>query len=667
MTVGHPLITEGLYADGVLIDGAAPLGKLWFPLEASLTVLYGRNGVGKTLLLNAIADGFRGVASPTGLVSLHLSPATHYGGFDEQLVKEIYPALVMSAVDSDGLSAGHPIKRQDYGEEDDESYWLALLDDMRTRIWRLAEPFGLRDGSAHSPRLALVARGTTAKPSWETYISVVPSDPESFVGGLNLRSDEGAHAPRNAVQAIEEPSTAGAPVIVERVGWAAGGSRMSTAVGKGSRRLIGCLTADDELDVNAETLRLLVGVAEVDEGVPLLIESLDGTSVTLSTASDNLAAFLRAEASLVFEALTGRPMRLRLVVTPPNEWLAASPVHWEGEDEYGAVLPIGSLGSGWSRWARLAVALAIARVPMRDDLPSIIIVDEPERALHTAAQRDVARAFVATLRHIELGSAFVHSAIVATHSPAFLAQPGAQLMHLSRSTNRMLQLNSIDPTDEVVALTASLGITEADALLMTRWFVYVEGEHDVAVLQACFHETLADRHALVIPMNGASNLSAFVSARFVLTYSDARIRVVLDRIGAGSGVAWDEATEALARSDRDAARSALERIGRRTDKESRWLYEAGMAAMEGGYFSRIDVVGLDEPDIINYLPVESFVPGAPSWQSLFRDWNKTGRNRPFKQWLNASKGANIHPDRLAEVVAGVSDLRDLVSVVKGLT
>lgn len=58
----------------MLIHAPDPLGTLWVPLSGGLTVLYGRNGVGKTRLLNAISCAMRGVALPEGHVSLHLTP-----------------------------------------------------------------------------------------------------------------------------------------------------------------------------------------------------------------------------------------------------------------------------------------------------------------------------------------------------------------------------------------------------------------------------------------------------------------------------------------------------------------------------------------------------------------------------------------------------------------
>ena len=86
MTGNGILIGQGLRAEGVLVHAPAPLGSLWIPLTSGLTVLYGRNGVGKTQVLNAISSALHGIALPVGHLSLHLSPADDNQGFDHSLL-----------------------------------------------------------------------------------------------------------------------------------------------------------------------------------------------------------------------------------------------------------------------------------------------------------------------------------------------------------------------------------------------------------------------------------------------------------------------------------------------------------------------------------------------------------------------------------------------------
>jgi predicted ATP-dependent endonuclease of OLD family len=312
----------------------------------------------------------------------------------------------------------------------------------------------------------------------------------------------------------------------------------------------------------------------------------------------------------------------------------------------------------------MAIALALNNV--QDARPALIMMDEPERALHSAAQVQVARTFARSLDDIELHDLFVVAEIVATHSPAFLSLPGVNLLHVARGTDKKVSLDAIDTTIGIEGLTAELGLTRPDALLTVRCFMFVEGEHDAAVIRALFGDTLRDRHVHLANMSGAANIQAHLTAQHLLAFSDARIRVVLDRLGETAGDHWESATAAFTDGDLDGARRELEKVSRLSGREAKWLYEAGLAALERGQLDRIDVVGLDEKDIINYLPVEQIVPGATSWRALSKEYFDTKPNVAFKDWLKKAKGARITASRLGEIAGTLTSLKDLPRIVEGL-
>ena len=101
-------------------------------------------------------------------------------------------------------------------------------------------------------------------------------------------------------------------------------------------------------------------------------------------------------------------------------------------------------------------------------------------------------------------------------------------------------------------------------------------------------------------------------------------------------------------------------------REAQWLYEAGRATLKRGQIDRIEIVGLDRPDIINYLPVESIVPGAVGWKQLADEYFRGDTSITFKQWLRSAKGASFDAAKLGEIAAGLSDLGDLHRFVDGL-
>jgi hypothetical protein len=299
-------------------------------------------------------------------------------------------------------------------------------------------------------------------------------------------------------------------------------------------------------------------------------------------------------------------------------------------------------------------------------VPHTIVIDEPERALHSEAQRQVAEAIYEMVGVFGFDEMDVEAAIVASHSPAFLSLSAANLIHVSRGSDGLVLLDTIDPTLRVEGLTASLGIHRSDALLTTRWFVFVEGEHDRAVVNALFADDLRTVHAVLDTMEGAKNIEPYVTAKYLLGYSDANVRVVVDGVGRAATEGWSEARKAVETGDENAARRALERISRLRGREAQWLYEAGLAALERGAMSRIDVVGLDEPDILNYLPVKAIVPDAESWNSLASEWRASNSRQDFKAWLRTAAGASINALTLGAIAERLVDRSGLERIVEGL-
>ena len=452
------------------------------------------------------------------------------------------------------------------------------------------------------------------------------------------------------------------PVIVGHLPVGDGGFGDWRDDGLGARGEIACLVADDATDIDALTLRQLQ--LEVSGGGDLLLREEDG-GFRLADAVSSHAGLLSRSASSIVNTLAGRPLSLRCKVLNPNSWLSRQPVLWTAIDDQGVEIPIASLGSGLARWSRLAISIALNGGDMLR--PAVVIVDEPERALHSAAQRDTAEAFQNALDEQQLLGVSLHAAIVATHSPAFLALPDAHLVHVVRGTNGDVELKDLDTTVGVEALTADLGITRSDALLTIRTFLFVEGEHELAVLSAIFGEAMQRRHIVMLPMRGAANIGGYVTAQNLLTYSDATIRVVVDRMGIQAEEKWNEARAAFAHGDRNAASRAVHKLeGMRGDRFN-WLFDAARAGLECGYLDRIELVVLDEVDIIKYLPVAEFVPGAESWEELDQEYAQLKHPRPvYKAWLKQSKGATVSGPRLNEIAYRCEPTGDISRAIENL-
>jgi hypothetical protein len=215
------------------------------------------------------------------------------------------------------------------------------------------------------------------------------------------------------------------------------------------------------------------------------------------------------------------------------------------------------------------------------------------------------------------------------------------------------------PVDD---LAAELGLTRSDVLVATRWLILVEGSHDQVILEAFFEQELARARAWVVPMRGASQAEFTVRVRDLVTFSEARKRLVLDNIPTSATDLWELAKAHDAEGDRLAARRAMERLGRHLERECKDLAAAGVGALGARRLGRIDVVGLRARDITHYLPVHEFKPEATSWEQLWSQWRSGESHRDFKSWAGITTG------RVRDVAYKYRDHvdPDLLRVIDGL-
>jgi hypothetical protein len=361
-----------------------------------------------------------------------------------------------------------------------------------------------------------------------------------------------------------------------------------------------------------------------------------------------------------YELLQLGAPELRCDVRHPDEWYVRPPLRWLAHDPVAdAWVSLEELSDMQARWAEFAIASAADELARRatreapsvlldlpgellgvsEPFPAIGIVDEPERGAHPLA--------VTYLRE-GLGrfSALVRSpVVVATHAPDFLGDPGIALVHVRR--NGATGTESV----EMPALLrqdldrVALGLRAADILQLCRAFLAVEGEHDIAVISTLIGEDLDRARVRVVAMRGAHNAPALADAQLIFDFTDTNLVVVLDHVSAQRAhVAWAAAKSAMSqpaknrRRVRGEAFKALEPLTKSRNPEERYLGELCNRAIDTGRADRIQIFGLHARDILRYLDVESFVPGAPSWEALEAEWNHVD---DFKQWLRRRYHARI--------------------------
>lgn len=666
------LIANGVEALNVTLTGGEPVRYVRVGLEQGLTVLYGRNGAGKTTVLDGISSALTGVRRSSGNARLHVrfSEENLFYGADSLMLARI--AAGASARAGDTRAFDPESKSESARDEWDEALrqliqWSSEgppeLDDEPDNYFEVHEfvvGWLNRDlrtiaSNVHGELteddrcdVLLIAAGSRDHPEWEAFVaSYLPPEPSPISPSPEIVEWFRTTSGHPRLEDMVLLSGCGEEPVMMRL---ASLGRVSAA---GPNR---CLNPSDRIDVDSLTVKFL----ERSCGQHL-IEIADQDSFEISQELESSIEMVSSTASALFLRFTKKSTPLVFCPHHPNRWPSSGLGEWRATDDVGVEVPVRRLGSAMQRWASLAIELTL-----RGER-SIVVVDEPENALHPAAQTDLADGLTfADSGSLVAGRAEVDAVLVATHSPALLAVPNACLLHVSRDGDGHVRLDKVRGLDEVDRLVESLGVGRADVLMMTRTFLLVEGEHDEAVLGTLFADELAAKRARVVSMGGAKQVSGIANAEFLLTYSTAKVVIVLDRVGKHAVECWNDAVQAIDDGDQLAAERALHRLRNQPGGEAKWVSDAGLVALKAGHLDRFKLVGLEKWDIIDYLPVEQLVAGATSWKALRDEHRKAPNGMSFKPWLKRTRNATITTATIRQAVAQLDDLADLPQVLDSL-
>lgn len=320
------------------------------------------------------------------------------------------------------------------------------------------------------------------------------------------------------------------------------------------------------------------------------------------------------------------------VFVPPDELQPVSVGAWERERR------VSELSAAQARWARWSIDVAVSEAESGDvPRPRLVLLDEPEAALHRSAEARMA----AYLKHLSTDG-FSHL-LVATHSPELLDLNGAKVSEIRRvhGRRRISELTTVTRDD-----MGALGLLPSDLLRRQRGFILVEGLHDEIVLDELFRETLKRLRVEVLPMRGTTELSP-AKINFLLRYTPAHVFVLLDNIPTADLIEiWDRACDLYESGQEGEAGGALATAQCLTSDEGKKLGKVLTEALLSGNADRLTPFGLTHADVIEYLPVESLVPGREDWSRLRAEHamarsSKKGTPRDFKAWLKAEHHANF--------------------------
>lgn len=636
----------------LLPDGVPGRDVTLLPVGEGLTVLYGLNGAGKTRTLTAVRNFWAGIRDGNTMALVRLAdPGTEYNERDFARYGESRDWA------NDWLRhAGKP----------PVPVWLANGDSaeaaLREWVFHCIDfdpdetPASGRVGADrrealvdewHTQRLIVVmAGGSEERPLWFSTPAAVTS---STARTLNWAAD--LYERCSGEDDFDEwhvvaMAPCGRLTTGETILYA--GPRGTTLIDRPEEVgaihdwliPVGVTRTYEGSDVDIRTLHLLTSAAAGDE-----IEVV-GDAVRPSALLARLVADLEENANRYFSCvLVDAPaLACRIDVVGLSAGVA-----WLVDDFPSAFGPgwgrsLEGLSTAQQRWATWAIGEAIHDMEVSCGLDGgngdltrrLGIIDEPEGALHRSAEAHMA-AFIATAA--ERGD---RSFLVATHSPELLDSTTAHLVEVSQRDGRRLLAPLTDIDRESMQ---RLGLSPSDLLRRQRGFLLVEGQHDVDVLSILMGDALRRLRVEILPLRGATELSA-PKSRFLFHYTPAHLFVVLDNVDTEYVYqTWERVRYAYLSEGLDAARAQLgsafpkKRFGK--GNEAKFLSEFLSAALEEGNWGRVTPFGLQLGDIIEYLPVRMLVPGKRSWSDLREAYTSAcsqGDSRNFKTWLRGHGG-----------------------------
>lgn len=399
----------------------------------------------------------------------------------------------------------------------------------------------------------------------------------------------------------------------------------------------------DLASIHAEILDRVRGEAR------LLIRTNDAQEhflepeVVLTDDVAEACAKLSFESSLYFQKLLGDVFG-ELVIELDAEAVAAvdpNVVKVEFRTPNGDRAGLDKHGRGVRDIAELATRIALRH-------PRLIIADEVDSRLHAGLRSRLSRGLADVAAEDDL------TIIVASHSAELLDEPSAVLWRMDDFSMQRV------PTDFWQKRGAIGDLRPSDALMLTRAWLIVEGEHDKAVLNGWIGDALARRRVRIAKMGGTHQIGSVIDSQFLFEQTAARVVIAVDHSRAKVIKHLNQLLkdESLSSAPEKLHARLMRVLPDRGTKEEESLRELVRAAIQAGQQNRITLYGLSKPDIIHYLNHEHLgLEKKEDWATLDRQWKARpdstykGGDLTFKDWLKEAKNVRITTRSLERVVS----------------
>jgi len=652
--------------------GLGRIGDFFLPLRTGLTVLYGRNGTGKSLLLESLSAALTGTLPNRSNVHASLLIHLEHGHMpNNPNVEGLWVQPRSFLIYDKFLNHDRP------SDWSDAHGWLCSQEELRevqeSIAWRLAEHYAIaRKEDEPSERILRLASDVIS----DGIFAIKHADGKAFVEPI-LR-DDGEKSTFNLL--TQEESLDGIPdTNLMYSGWAYEVDSMQPQN----------LLQFSNIDVNTETLsclRALINILFRDLSVETL-EQDDSINDRLrqfvsniqpdTSFDDQWLTFARSckkirsssllefddlgyiqERSLMFQVLKlieeqANFFIQKLLLDAPHIELKIPAMHellvdnlrWGAR--HSAVdnwIPLDSLSAAEQKWAEFSIGMALY-----PHFRGFVILDEPERALHRSAEAYLAKGLQELARDRDL------CVVVASHSPEFLNLDDSAIFMLRHPDQRSEEAKYVQGISYVDrADLQGFGLLPSDLLRRQQGLLLVEGQHDLIVWQTLLGDELAERRIEVVPLRGAKQLKATLDSRVLFDFTDALIFPVLDALKVG----LVQDTWALAVATKgtlglpQAIDSILKAFKPIKADEARLMESFMTRALELDREARLYPQGLAAIDVLDYLPVSAFVASADSWKSLREELGKAKGGVPsgseFKMWLQTAKNADLSDESIRQ-------------------
>ena len=363
---------------------------------------------------------------------------------------------------------------------------------------------------------------------------------------------------------------------------------------------------------------------------------------------------LSERASLYFKMLMIDAPNLKCSVRDLGDWGNGVPIEWVAEENFRDFfsetvelheVPISSLSNAQKRWAEFSIKLSMINADSHR--PLLIVLDEPEAGLHRRAERQIANGIK------EITKQFRAKCILATHSPTFLNDKSNNLIHVSREATGNARIESM--SHDLINRLDDYGIDRSDLLQFCKYFVIVEGVHDVWVLDELFHREFSDLGVEVLALRGLAQLKHLtaIDAQFLFRFTTSEIVICFDNDETMS--VQDIWFRACALKDAglnfmsvlDELNILHKSFGKSRD-EYKMIHDFCFQAINENSRGRVRFHSLTKGDIIEYFSPQDFTKsniGEKSFDDYRKDYEemlknpKTGVKQSFKVWLTSEIGA----------------------------